>query len=801
MSMSAKLLGSVAIMVCAQVAAGACHAQTIDAEVPAEVPKASAPAQGPQTDRGTSEDIVVTAQKRAENVQDVPLSIVAFGAAQLTRSGVTDVLALQRITPNFTSTRQGQIANVRLNIRGVGASSGNAIEPSVASFIDDIYVPRPGAAISRFYDVDTVEVLRGPQGTLFGRNASVGAISVHNRNPSDVYEGNFSLDGSSYRTLEAQAAVNVPVSDAVAVRVAALASTSDGQFRNLVNRDRIGGINTQAIRGTLRVAPTDRLTWILRGDYLHNDGDGTANYVFKSDTVNAAQRATLLSRLTIANGNVAPAVLPNFDNPFDGTNSSFITNTLEDRQWGITSDLSYDVGAFTTRLINSYRSWRNITTDGDVFFLPILFNSRDSTFGSDGQSHEFQLISPPDLLNDRLSFVAGLYYFRERYDLTESIDYTPALCRLIGLSSAPLGAGCAATPLVGATVGSFDQTTTSYAGYGQATAKITPAWDVTLGGRFTRDEKTGLFVQRSANAAGRISRAPETVNLAKDDDKLTWRIGTSYRPTPDVLLFASYSTGFKSGGFNSSGGAEALGQRRIFDPETVKNYELGAKTEFLDRAVLLNLTAFRMDIDNFQDRSFDGTSFTVRNAGSLRQQGIEAEATLRPVAGLRLNGAVAYLDSEFLSYANASPLPGQRTTTGAAAITQDLTGTRNNFSPKWQGAAGVQYDTALGSGFRATARGDVTFTSAANIGGVTDNNPQSIQQGYQLFGARLTLHLPGDRLSLSAYGNNLFDKGYCTYIVSQTSDTILGVRGAGVTPQRCIVGNRRSIGLRLEGRF
>jgi iron complex outermembrane receptor protein len=266
-----------------------------------------------------------------------------------------------------------------------------------------------------------------------------------------------------------------------------------------------------------------------------------------------------------------------------------------------------------------------------------------------------------------------------------------------------------------------------------------------------------------------------------------------------MLLFANYSTGFKSGGFNSGGGTLVLGQRRIFNSETVKNYELGVKSTSAGGRAVLNATLYRMDVHNLQDRAFDGVSLTVRNAADLRQQGVEFDGVVRPFGEFRLNAAAAYLDSGFLRYPNASGLP-------AFGGTQDLKGKPATYSPKWQGSVGAQYDFLLGgaaAGYNLSLRSDLSFISDSNIGLITDNNPQTVQPAYQLVSARLTLYAPSDRWSIAAYGDNLFDKGYCTSIFAQTLDSIFGVRNpaTGGTLMRCTVGTPRMIGARVEAKF
>nr|WP_176392295.1 TonB-dependent receptor [Sphingomonas sp. CDS-1] len=761
---------------------------------------ASSAGEGATRQGATFDDIVVTAQKRAENVQKVPISIAAVAGAQLEAARVTKLTDMGRIVPGFSQQPAAQATNIRLSIRGVGASTSTGIEPAVATFLDDVYIPRPGSLIGRFYDIDTVEILRGPQGTLFGRNASAGAINIRTRKPTDEFEGYAAVEASSYRSFEGVGAVNTPFSDKAALRVAVDVARTGGPASTSVGDRHIGKQRSFGSRATLKLEPTDRLTWLIRGDYLQIRGDGAANTGYKPDTVTATGAANYSARLG--------GIIPDFFTPFDRRNSNFVTGFQRDRQYGLTSDLTYSLdNGFDIRLINAYRNWRTHQVDGDIIFTPIDLVQRDGFYASKSQSHELQLISPKnELMGGRLNFVAGLYYFREKLSQGEDLTYSPNFCNLFIRVAAPaLLPACTAGPLQNTTSGRYAQKVDSVAAYGQADYKITDKVTLLLGGRYTHDKKDGNFVQRLNNAAGALFRTPETTVLERSEGKFTYRVNLSYEPKRNLLFYANYTTGFKSGGFNAGGGTAVLGQRRAFDPETVKDTEIGAKTTLAGGLLTLNANLFRMEVSDLQDRAFDGTSLTVTNAGKLRQQGLELDSVLRPTPGLRLSGSVTYLDSEFLSYPAASNRPGVTVAPnpGTAPGTQNLKGARATFSPKWQGNVAVQYDTDIGSsGYNISFRTDVSFVTDSNIGLISDNNPQTIQKGYQLVSGRISLTSPDERWTASIFGDNLFDKGYCSSIFGQTLDSLFGVRdGRGNTMMRCTVGSPRSIGARIEMKF
>lgn len=447
-------------------------------------------------------------------------------------------------------------------------------------------------------------------------------------------------------------------------------------------------------------------------------------------------------------------------------------------------------------MLNNYRDWSSRQADGDLSFLPVAISHRTSDYGSKSHNHEVQLISPTDLLGGKLDFVAGLYYFSERYVIGQQNYQDAQYCNLIiAAAQRPV---CNAFLLAGRNRADldFNQTVKSFSAYGQMNLHLGEALTLVLGGRWTTEDKSGHFTQTVQNPFA--GRAVEDVDLALDGNRFTYRVGVNYDVAPDVMLFASHSTGYKSGGFNSGGGTVALGDRRIFDDELVKNYEFGVRSQWLDRALTANVTFYRMDIDGFQDRSFDGSTFTVRNAGELRHQGLELDISARPSANLTFRFGLACLDSSFLSYPDAPALPG-------LGGTQDLIGKRANYAPAWTGNAGVTWRQPVGSGGYALELSSVVnFISDQNIGGETDNNPQTVEDGYALTSLRLALNAPDDRWSIALFGTNIFDVAYAQARFYQPFDLALGMRNGafpGSTAVRAVRGEPRNIGASFQMRF
>lgn len=773
----------------------AASATTARAQDAAAEPVSEAPADD-------SGEIIVTAQKRAESVQDVPISIAAFSGSTLTKANVMTVLDLGKVATNFQTVRSSNTGSTRIGIRGVGSLANTLIEPSVAVFVDGIYVPRSGSVLGAFLDIEGVEVLRGPQGTLFGRNASVGALSLRSALPRDEFGGEVSAEIGSFQRYKLSGHVNVPLADNVALRLAGMGQWYNGPWLNRLDGKRYGGSDDVSFRGTVR-ADLGAVEWILRGDYTRLKGDGVANFDFDPASVSAARLAFIQAAF-----NGGPDTNLN-----DRVMNQSMATGLVDENWGVSSTASLDIGGGSTfKLINSYRVWTNDQLDGDIVYFPVSLASRRSLFDSKSHNHELQFISPVNQwLGGKFDMVAGLYYFQEDFALGEQLNLGTSFCGVL-VPAGPGRTACNAYYAVNQGVAATDQdvfqNVKSFAAYTQGNLHLTDKVTLTLGGRWTSDSKRGNYTQASSPFTQTL-RATEALTFpAIKESRFTYRISLNYKPSDDVLLFANHSTGYKSGGYNSGGGTPSLSvvdsngnlisTKRLFTRETVKNYELGVKSSWWDRRVKANVTLYRMDIGGFQDRAFDGVSFIVRNAGNLRQQGAEMDLVLAPSRDFSVTGSVAYLDSKFTSFANASNLPG-------LAGTQDLTGKPNTFSPEWSGNVALDWGTDIGaSGMRLSANATMSFVSSQFVGTVNDNNPQSLARPYALLGGRISLSGADDRWTLSVFARNIADKHYRPLTVYQPLGAALGLNNtvfSGSTANRVSASEPRTIGASATVRF
>jgi len=729
------------------------------------------------------EEIVVTATKRAESIQDVPISVSAFSGDFMEKSGVDDLEGLGGLAPNLTVTKSSQAVNQRIMIRGVGTVGNNAMDPSVAVYVDGAYMARPGAIMGNLKDIEVAEVLRGPQGTLFGRNAAMGALNIRTHKP-EMGADTFKIDAGvgDYDNYDTTLIANKGFSDTLAGRVVANYSNKGGFTENLYDgKDDIGGSSAQSIKPSILFEPSADLSVLLRLDYQELEGEGAAIEVLP-------ESATAANMATMNFLGIAPDV-----SGLDHKINQAHNDNMTDRQWGAIIDVTWD-DAFadhSVRSITSYRDWQNDTYEHSLFRLAMDDMARETHFSSDSISQEIQLISP---VGDVFDYVAGLYYFQEDYEIDQTVHLGADFCPLTG----PSAAVCAAGDQYNANPGLFEQDAESLAAFVQATFHVTEKLDITAGLRYTDDEKIGsLLVTPNNLVTGALMGSAEDKILKFDDTQTNWMLNARYFFTQDIMGFATASTGYKSGGLNSlmTGKGGLTEAQRLFDSEEVTNYELGLKTTLLDGSMIANVTAFRTDIENFQDRSFQDLTFVIANAGELRQQGIELDVQYSPMQEWFISMGYAYLDSKFMSFDNASPLPG-------VAGTQNLAGTANRYSPEYQLSFTSQWTQPLAdSGMEWFVRGEVMWTDEADVGSTTNNNPQTIQDAYSLVNLRAGLASEDGAWAASVFVENVADEEYCVGMFDQPNGGAFGTQINGTTLIRCVQGDPRTVGIRASYSF
>jgi len=727
---------------------------------------------GMAQDQTALEEIIVTAQKRAVNIQEVPISITAFSGDYLEEVGVQTIEDVALMTPNFIIQKSGQLTNNRINIRGVGSAGNNGIEPSVGVFIDGVYYPRPGSVIGQLVDIQSFEVLRGPQGTLFGRNTPMGALNITTRNPSQETEGMIEFGGGDYDAFNVGAMYNTALSDSIAARVAIKYSDRDGYAKNILDGKDVGARDDLVVRGKVRFDFSEQLSMLVTADYAEINSGGSI-----IEHLNSTSSAAFEGRNTAFFGDT-----PVTEDSYDWEIKQVHNDDLNDEQQGVSFDINYEfAGGLALRSITAYRQWEAdaVTSQGRIVGDLLTGHTHYET---DTFSQEIQLISPG---GQTIDWMAGLFYYQEDYDINASTDFGADFCSpFVAGIAPPFVAACSAAPQETAIASDFTQELTSMAAFGQATWNISDTLATTLGLRWTNDEKDGDFVMVVNNPAGRLFRVPESVlGMKVDESKTTGFANVSWFAAEDIMLFATYSTGYKSGGFNSQGGSAALPrEKRIFGAEESTNIEFGVKTTLLDGSMRANATLFRTDLDDFQDRAFDGLSFIVLNAGELRQQGLEADLTWAPVDQLQLVLGLGYLDSEYLSFDGAPGLPG--------GDVQDLKGERRVSSPEWQTSVAGSWSQPMTNGMEWFVGASWTWVDEQNVGASSNNNPQSLQDAYSIINARVGLRSASGNWDITLFGNNLTEDDHCSTIYDQPLGGALGAlnRTNNTMVQRCALG-------------
>jgi len=729
------------------------------------------------------EEVVVTAQKRAKSIQDVPISITAFSGDFLEENGIDQINDVAKITPNFNIAGSASAANNRIQIRGIGAAGNNAIEPSVGVFIDGVYYPRPGSVIGMLSDIQSFEVLRGPQGTLFGRNTVAGALNITTRNPNQETGGKIEMGLGDYSAKEVGATLNGALSERVTGRVAVKYRDRDGYGTNTYDGEDFGEREDLVVRGKLLFDVNERLSVLLTADYgeINTGGTGT-------EILNSTVTPVFEGRTTAFHG--ASAVT---EDSYDWViHQDHGGATYSDEQQGLAVDINYELAnGVALRSISSVREWDALNFNSDIGYAAEMLPGT-TDFMTETRSQEFQILSPG---GETVDWMAGLYYYQEDYDIDEERGAGAAFCPLIGAIAPPFYSSCLQG---GSIVDTFTQELESIAVFGQATWNINDTWNATLGLRWTDDQKNGDYIRELGNVSYRLFAADEeSLGLKRDDSKITGFANVNWNLSNDIMLFATASTGYKSGGFNNAGsGAQALGaERRVFAPEETTNYELGAKTRLFNNTMTANVTLFRMDIEGFQDRAFDGLGFTVVNAGELRQQGLEADIQWRPMEELSIAAGVGYLDSEYLDFAEAPGLPG--------GGLQDLKGERRTYSPEWQTSITADWSQDFGNGLQWFVGGSLSWVDDQNVGASSNNNPQSMQEAYSIVNARLGLRDASGKWDVTLFGNNLTDDDFCQTIYDQAFGAPFGTVDPvnNTSVQRCALAAPNTWALKGSYRF
>ncbi|QNQ11636.1 TonB-dependent receptor [Sphingomonas alpina] len=748
--------------------------QALAQEAPAQT--ASVPDQAADNSGGL-DDIIVTAQKREQSLQDVPISITAFSSESIAALGAQSVGDLDTYTPGL-SINDSSVTQPSYTIRGVSTDDfGIGTDPAVGIFIDGVYSARSGAALIFFNDIERVEVLKGPQGTLFGRNTSAGAISIITRKPVDKLEAAATVRIGNYGKHRIDAMVNAPITDTLFLRVNGVYNKRNGYLTDAVTGARYERENNWSGRAALRFEPSSDTDITLSYDHDDTDKDGPA--------------AIGISKFALSQDPEGP-----FTNDVLKSREARILNA-------VTLTANHDFGPVTLTSISAYKKFTTSNReDEDGTNIRARYLDTENIEKNSSFYQELRLAHSGDTLN----LVAGLSYFQERgrqtsrvTAFTDSIDTTLNSVVQFPIFSILDGAGLPVFGLPWIEEMNNYSRNKSYAAFGDATLAVTPKLNLTFGLRYTRDEKNfswlngprfspGLSAVTAPGALyNAIIGAPLFPDAAMIDvntffdavaggdvifnagslegirftskrkfSDVSPRFVIDYKANDDVLLFASATRGYKAGGFNS------VEINSFFAPESVWSYEAGAKTELFDRRLRFNVSGYYFKYKNRQSIVLDSAAGSavpqyVTQSGDSEAYGIDLETQFVVSKSLKLSGVASYIDSTWSKRVERDvDISGQPT-----------------GEPSFRFVLGAHYDHRLNGGSSIFADASYSYTSRVRLNGaITDpvkgsdasiadlvdfSKLKKLRSSREIVNARIGWRLPNDRLSVALFADNLFD--------------------------------------------
>ncbi len=716
------------------------------------------------------EEVVVTATRRQESEFDVAKSMSVVTARDLETRGITNFEDVKRIAAGLYLESPQGLSSASIRIRGVGSQGFSSVDPSVGVLVDGLYQPRIGTVFTDLLDIERIEVLRGPQGTLFGKNTTAGAILIHTRAPDLTrQDGQIQLVAGNLSDLEFRGSYSTPlIEDQLALRVSGFWAERDG-----FNDNRFLGIDSRNIdrqggRLKLRWAPTDSLDLTYSFETSDNEyvaDQGLTRYGTLDSTRAGDLSGAPLEQVSIALGRLLPAIGPFTREVFQGEQFA------EDEVDRHVLNVQWDIAGHTVRSITGYEEVDSfLPADNDGTFLDLVqITSSPST---ETFTQEFQLTNSG---GEAWSYVLGFWYQDSEVDSQTLVGDPADIAMLEGRPQRP------ATPVTS----DLGSETTAF--FGDLTYDLSKQWSVGAGVRYTSDDKS---------ASQTIAVFPVIDNLSQEFDEWTYQAGVEFRPSDRLMTYFSYDRGFKSGGFNRQetlcfivGAPFCLPDDRLtFDSETTDSFEIGIKGSVAQ--LRFSAALFHQTYKDFQVTSkFPPTSTIIQNAAEVTSEGLEVDFQWTPTDELLIDGSVAFVDTEYDRFTNA---PCSLVVDRSPTCTQDLSGRSLDNAPDTIANLGLEYrsDFTFNPSLSMFFRGDVSYRSEANL--VATLAEDTVQPGYSLIDARFGLEGPDGRWTLSLWGRNLSDKEY---------HVIAGRPSGHVDGLTQVQGLPRTYGITLDWRF
>lgn len=720
-----------------------------------------------------AEVVIVTAQKREENLQKVPAAVSVLSAAAISNANAVNIEGITTLIPSLTFNKGGTTLNSSLFLRGVGTINFSiAAEPSVAFVLDGVVMARAGEAFGDLYDLQRMEVLRGPQGTLFGKNASAGVVNVVSKKAGDVFalEGELSaFSGGEYKV---KLAADLPLGERARSRVTAFVGEYDGNVTNRFSATNNGSGSTKTngysrwgVRAVTDIDVNDKLNFTVIADYREADDNCCV-------TIIAAPPASLATN----------AQLPGVRYAGLGTreiNQDTQVQTVEEA-WGLSAQADYELATgHVLTSITAYRGWNNTEVrEGDFRSEPARYvgvgfasvkdvgPQESTTF-----SQELRITSPS---GEALEYVLGAYYYTADNDRTYRRDSTACRSTTLAVDSTGLAPCTAAASVFASTFARavFGSQSTNYSVFGHATYDLNERVTLLTGLRYTSDELS-YFHQRpdlavpflgATNFPGLPAAAQGVSNFTGKTEETNWsgKLGVQYALTDNVQTYLTYTTGYKGPAFDVFFNM-ATPNRKTIEGETVTSWEGGVKASWWNGRIVANAAIYSADYENFQANTPDFVDANsppiarLTNAGDISTDGFELDFAIRPIQNLRIAGGLAITDAQIVRY---------RSPTGV--ISSDRAGERLAFAPEVKGSVSVDYDVTPASlpfDIRYSAQLSSTTEQLSAIPGlVTQFNPATIQPGFDNLDASVTLSSKDDRYTLAFVGKNITDKPRVSFL-------------------------------------
>ena len=767
--------------------------------LPALAQTSSGPAATSGETAPARDTIVVTARMREEDLQSVPAAISVVGGDLLDDSYAVNTQGLSQLVPSLYYNSANP-RNTAYTIRGLGSNAlsisaaNDGIEPGVGFYVDQVYHGRPATAAFDFTDIEQVEILRGPQGTLFGKNTTAGAISITTRAPTFKPEASAEVSYGDFDFMQAKASVSgALLGDKIAGRISGLITQRDGVIDNVRTGKDLNTLNNYAVRGQLLFLPMDKLSIRLTADISDLDSVCCTQVhlrVGQSLRGAAWQYPGLVANVPIAFGRpYAPAST----NIYDRLSDIDADLRIDTQDGGVSATVDYDIRFASLTSVIAWRYWDwDVSNDRDYIGLPIQTTQRIPS-RQDQYSQEFRLASKGD---GPLRYVGGLYFFSQKITGRPTSIYGPAAYWLLNPANLPT-VTIPGDPVLGQTLldgyrqsGNSSFKIKSYAIFGEANYDLTDKLTATLGLRYTYEDKEGFY---RTQVFGGVPTTPgsqleaaklsilRSQNYAATDDggSLSGRANIAYAFTEDLFAYANFARGYKSGGLNMSGlPLDAQNNPAIatavIDDEKNTTYELGLKSTLLDDRVTVNLAGFWTTVEDFQANIVSSLETAAlrsypANVPEVRVRGVEADAAAMLFDGLTVRASVAYADGENTDYPTG-PCPLEVQT--AATVACNLTGRSLSGLSLWSGTLGLNYELPLGDG-ALVLHSDTSARSSYNSDASSSRYTRI--KGYSVTNASIGYRFDAG-WEVAVFARNLFDKDYITALTIQTGNSglILG---------------------------